>query len=188
MKSINRNEIRLTSYLHLRNTNRKTATTAVRTNKCVFRSESVFQFLHHLPRSGKVRPWLCFFVTSNLGTLDNAGKCLSRFKSLLSYHNASKHVGKQWLGTDNNIWKTNKTIGFSNLLDCNIPRCNENKSLAISSIHVYVGIESNTTCYSFSSGVYYILSDMFRPFYNGHLQASILGGVSCDTITQFSAQ
>jgi hypothetical protein len=40
-----------------------------------------------------------------------------------------------------------------------------------------VGIQSNTTCYSFSSGVYYTLSDMFRPYYNGHLQASILGGV-----------
>jgi hypothetical protein len=35
---------------------------------------------------------------------------------------------------------------------------------------------SNTTCYSFSSGVYYTLSDMFRPFYNGRLQASLLGG------------
>jgi hypothetical protein len=37
-------------------------------------------------------------------------------------------------------------------------------------------IQSNTTCYSFSKGVYYTLSDMFRPYYNGHLQASILGG------------
>jgi hypothetical protein len=27
------------------------------------------------------------------------------------------------------------------------------------------------------SGVYYILRDMFRPFYNGHIQVSILGGV-----------
>jgi hypothetical protein len=40
-----------------------------------------------------------------------------------------------------------------------------------------VGVWSNTTCYSFSNGVYYTLGDMFRPFYNGHLQASILGGV-----------
>jgi hypothetical protein len=45
---------------------------------------------------------------------------------------------------------------------------------AITSINVYVGIQSNTTCYSFSNGVYYTLSDMFRPFYNGHLQASML--------------
>jgi hypothetical protein len=36
---------------------------------------------------------------------------------------------------------------------------------------------TNTTCYSFSSGVYYTSSDMFRPYHNGHLQASILGGV-----------
>jgi hypothetical protein len=36
---------------------------------------------------------------------------------------------------------------------------------------------SNTTCYNFFSGVYYTLNDMFRPFYNGHLQASILGSV-----------
>ena len=42
---------------------------------------------------------------------------------------------------------------------------------------VYEGIQSNTTCYSFSNGVYYTLSDMFRPIYNGHLQVSILGGV-----------
>jgi hypothetical protein len=46
----------------------------------------------------------------------------------------------------------------------------------VTSINVSVGIQSNTTCYSFSNGVYYTLSDMFRPFYNGHLQASILGG------------
>jgi hypothetical protein len=44
------------------------------------------------------------------------------------------------------------------------------------SINVSVGIQSNTTCYSFSSGVYYTLCDMFRPYYNGHLQAYILGG------------
>jgi hypothetical protein len=44
-------------------------------------------------------------------------------------------------------------------------------------INVSVGIQSNTTCYSFSNGVYYTLGDMFRPYYNGHLQASILGGV-----------
>jgi hypothetical protein len=37
--------------------------------------------------------------------------------------------------------------------------------------------ESKTTCYSFSNGVYYTLSDMFRPIYNGCLQASVLGGV-----------
>jgi hypothetical protein len=42
---------------------------------------------------------------------------------------------------------------------------------------VYVGIQSNTTCYSFSNDVYYTLSDMFRPLYHGHLQASVLGGV-----------
>jgi hypothetical protein len=35
----------------------------------------------------------------------------------------------------------------------------------------------NTTCYSFSNGIYYTLSDMFRPIYNGHIQASVLGGV-----------
>jgi hypothetical protein len=40
-----------------------------------------------------------------------------------------------------------------------------------------VGIQSNTTCYSFSNGAYYTLSDTFRPFYNVHLQASIIGGV-----------
>jgi hypothetical protein len=45
------------------------------------------------------------------------------------------------------------------------------------SINVSVGIQSNTTCYSFSSGVYYTSSDMFRPYHNAHLQASILGGV-----------
>jgi hypothetical protein len=39
-----------------------------------------------------------------------------------------------------------------------------------------VGIQSNTTCYSFSNGVYYTLGDIFRPFYKGHLQVSILGG------------
>jgi hypothetical protein len=48
----------------------------------------------------------------------------------------------------------------------------------ITSIIVYVSIESNTTCYSFSNGVYYTLSDMFRPIYNGHLQAYVLGVVS----------
>jgi hypothetical protein len=40
------------------------------------------------------------------------------------------------------------------------------------------GIQSNTNCYSFSSCAYYTLSDMFRPFYNGHLQASILADVN----------
>jgi hypothetical protein len=49
--------------------------------------------------------------------------------------------------------------------------------VTVTSIIVHVGIQSNTTCYSFSNGVYYILSDMFRPNYNGHLQASVLGGV-----------
>jgi hypothetical protein len=47
----------------------------------------------------------------------------------------------------------------------------------ISSINVSVGIQSNTTCYSFSGGVYYTLSDMFRPYHNDHLQGSTLGGV-----------
>jgi hypothetical protein len=51
------------------------------------------------------------------------------------------------------------------------------KQETITCINVSVGIQSNTTCYSFSSGVYYTSGDMFRPFYNGHLQASILGGV-----------
>jgi hypothetical protein len=46
-----------------------------------------------------------------------------------------------------------------------------------SSLNVCVSIQSNTTCYSFSNGVYYISSDMFRPYHNGHLQASMLGGV-----------
>jgi hypothetical protein len=49
--------------------------------------------------------------------------------------------------------------------------------MRITSINVSVGIQSNTTCYNFSNGGYYTLSDMFRPFYNGHLQASILRGV-----------
>jgi hypothetical protein len=40
-----------------------------------------------------------------------------------------------------------------------------------------LGIQSNTTCYSFSNGVYYILRDIFLPIYNDHLQASVLGGV-----------
>jgi hypothetical protein len=29
---------------------------------------------------------------------------------------------------------------------------------------------------------YYTLSDMFRPFYHGHLQASVLGGVVNTTV------
>jgi hypothetical protein len=49
--------------------------------------------------------------------------------------------------------------------------------VTLTSIIVHVGIQSNTTWYSFSNGVYYTLSDMFRPIYNGHLQASVLGGV-----------
>jgi hypothetical protein len=53
---------------------------------------------------------------------------------------------------------------------------------AVTSINVSVGIQSNTTCCSFSNGVYYTLSDIFRPFYNGHLQASILGGVVNTTV------
>jgi hypothetical protein len=40
-----------------------------------------------------------------------------------------------------------------------------------------VRILSNTNCYSFSNGVYYTLSDMFRAIYNDRLQASVLGGV-----------
>jgi hypothetical protein len=46
-----------------------------------------------------------------------------------------------------------------------------------SSINVSVGIQSNTTCYSFSNGVYYTSSDMFRPYHNDHFQGSILGSV-----------
>jgi hypothetical protein len=38
-------------------------------------------------------------------------------------------------------------------------------------------VQSNTACYSFSNSFYYTLSDMFRPIYKGHLQASVLGGV-----------
>jgi hypothetical protein len=45
-----------------------------------------------------------------------------------------------------------------------------------------VGIQSNTTCYSSSNGVYYTSSDMFRLYHNGHLQASILGGVVNTTV------
>jgi hypothetical protein len=52
---------------------------------------------------------------------------------------------------------------------------------AITSINVSVCIQSNTTCWRFSEGVYYTLGDMFRPYYSGHLQASILG-VAIDTI------
>jgi hypothetical protein len=52
----------------------------------------------------------------------------------------------------------------------------------ITSINASVGIQSNTTCYSFSDGVYYTLSDMFRPFYNGYLQASVLGSVVNTTV------
>jgi hypothetical protein len=46
------------------------------------------------------------------------------------------------------------------------------------------GIKPNTTCYNFSSGVYYTLRDMFRPFCNGHLQVSILGGVVNTILTR----
>jgi hypothetical protein len=53
----------------------------------------------------------------------------------------------------------------------------EKDFVSVTSKNVSVGIQSNTTCYSFSNGVYYTLSDMFRPYYNGHLHASILGGV-----------
>jgi hypothetical protein len=52
----------------------------------------------------------------------------------------------------------------------------------VSSINVSVGIQSNTTCCSFSNVVYYTLSDMFRPFYNGLRQASTLEGVVNTTV------
>jgi hypothetical protein len=55
-------------------------------------------------------------------------------------------------------------------------------TVSITSINVSVGIQSSTTCYSFSNGVYYSLSDMFRPLYTGHLQVSILGGVVNTTV------
>jgi hypothetical protein len=49
--------------------------------------------------------------------------------------------------------------------------------IPVTTIIAYVGTQSNTICYSFSNGIYYTLSDMFRPIYNGHLQASVLRGV-----------
>jgi hypothetical protein len=59
----------------------------------------------------------------------------------------------------------------------NHERTSDSRAVILSSTNVSVGIQSNTTCYSSSSGVYYTSSDVFRPYHNGHLQASILGGV-----------
>jgi hypothetical protein len=51
------------------------------------------------------------------------------------------------------------------------------RSLICLKYNVYVSIYSNTTCFSFCSGVYCTLSDMFQPFCSGHFQACLLGGV-----------
>jgi hypothetical protein len=71
-----------------------------------------------------------------------------------------------WHGTGA-AWRVNQTR----------PDCVNQMGNTQSSINVSVGIQSNTTCHSFSNGVSYTLGDMFRPYHNGHLQAYILGGV-----------
>jgi hypothetical protein len=64
----------------------------------------------HLIRWGNVCQCSChsYLITVQANTLEN----------------------NDWVQT-NNISKTNKTIGFSHLLDCNITRCKENRTLAI---------------------------------------------------------
>jgi hypothetical protein len=64
----------------------------------------------HLIRRGNVCQGSChsYLITVQANTLEN----------------------NDWVQT-NNISKTNKTIDFSNLLDCNITRCKEKRSLAI---------------------------------------------------------
>jgi hypothetical protein len=53
----------------------------------------------------------------------------------------------------------------------------------VTTINVHVGTQSNTTCCSFSNGVYCTLSYTFQPIYNGHLQAPVLGVIVVTTLT-----